>query len=321
MACLLSVDKLMKLENAKLSYLHTFTFPEPEPSIRDCARMFHNFFSTTGAGRRLGLRAVWSLQRGERTGRLHFHLVSGVRWDAATMWRELPKYGFGRYDVRPPKPAHLAFYVARYVGRSGYLEKGTRPWGAVGFPKVVQANVESVTFSLSRVTPTPMWVLHAWFRLKLGGENFARRVAFLTKHWSETIDETPMSFLKSLNEMQKQELATEAQSGVYPVFVGEYRGYTITARQNKDKMSGATVDSATVSHVVMVGTETLKVSEYLPPGASADAVKVPAQQGETVVVRVSSWQKNQFGTSIRGFIKPLTALPLAPAAAVPAKKP
>jgi len=321
-ACLLTIKKLCELENANETYLHTLTFPEPEPDVREAARRFHNFFSGTGAGRSLVVRAVWALQRGDRTRRLHFHLVTTRRVDAAAMWRALPKYGFGIYHVSDPEPSHRAAYVARYVGRPGHLETGTRSWGAIGFPKVLQGNVEGVTRTLTRVTPPPRWVLHAWFRAKLNQDNYAKRVAFIQKHWDEIIVEKDMSntFGKKLNETQLAELAQDAQSGTYAVFVGEYRGFTITTRENKDKLSGVMVESNTVQHVVMVGTETLKVNEYLPPGASPDNVKVPAQQGETVIVRVSSWQKNQFGTSIRGFIKPLTQLGLIPAGAPVAPK-
>jgi len=309
-ACLLSIKKLMLLENTNESYLHTLTFPNPEPDIREAARRFHNFFYGTGAGARLGLRCVWALQRGERTRRLHFHLVSGVRWDAREMWAQLPKYGFGRYDVQPPKPADRASYVARYVGRPGHLEKGARSWGAVGFEKVKQANVEQETLELPCVVFPPRFALFAWFRLRLGDDHFARRKNFIVKKWGGTIDYKTTMNVNDLNDTQKNEVLQFAVDGQAPVTVGEYRGFTLVTRKKRDKLSGVEYDSTTVEHVVLAGTETLKVQEFLPPGADGGTVKPAALVGEKVVLRASAWTRTSYGLSIRGFIKPLTTLPL-----------
>jgi len=312
-ACLLSIKKLLELENSHESYLHTLTFPDPEPSLPEASRRFNNFFHGTGAGARMGLRFVWCVQRGARTRRLHYHLVSGRRVDAASMWESLRKYGFGRYDVQPPQPAYKSAYIARYIGRAGHLEAGARSWGAVGFAKVRQADVESETNELTIVAPVPPFVLSAWFRIRIGETNSASCRNFIIKRWGGTI-QTDHKTMRSdqLNETQKIELLRECCQGGYPVTVGEYRGFTIVTREKRDKLSGVTYPTHTVEHVILAGVETLKVSEFLQGAADAQSVKAAAEIGEIVVLRVASWSKNSFGLSIRGHIKPLTSLPLTP---------
>jgi uncharacterized protein YfiM (DUF2279 family) len=179
------------------TYLHTLTFADPEPSIKEAARRFNNFFHGTGAGRRMGIKAVWCMQRGAKSGRLHFHLVTCRPLDYKAMWAALKKYGFGRYDCQKPQDASRAGYIARYVGRPGALEHGARSWGAVGFEKVKRKNVQQETHELVCTSFPPLFVLHAWFRIRLGEPHAASRRKFIIKRWGGEIDPNPSSAVKS----------------------------------------------------------------------------------------------------------------------------
>ena len=187
MACELSILKMCREVGALLCYLHTLTFADPEPSPVEAARRFRNFYA--GWLWRRKKKAVWALQLGGRTRRIHYHLVTPDRYDAAEMWDVLSEYGFGRYDVRPPQPVERAFYVARYVARPGVVGPGVRTWGAVGFEKVKKKNVQTGSIEVRRVHDLPAWVVSQIRRLSLGDPNFTRIKSYIERQWNEDCPE------------------------------------------------------------------------------------------------------------------------------------
>jgi len=309
-ACQLSVRKLALVTGATESYLHTFTFADPEPSQREAQKRFRSF--RTGWAARHGKKFVWSIQRGSRTNRIHFHLVTTDRWDAKEMWAVLPRYGFGRYDVQKPKPIEFADYIARYVARGHGLEPKSRTWGCVGFKGVRCVDVDKDEILIESVVELPQWLIRQLRRISLNDEKFARRKSFVLKRWSVPL---VLKMANALKKHQETEVVAEAQIGTYPVLVGEYRGFTLRATKTVDKLSKVEISRVIVEHTVLAGTETIRLSEFLPPGSDGAAVKPAAEAGEMVVVRVGEWRRNPQTNQVqlRGFIKPLSSLPLTPA--------
>jgi len=228
------------------------------------------------------------------------------------MWQVLPKYGFGRYDVQPPKAVEFADYVARYVaGRYSGLAPNSRKWGVVGFKGTRTADVRSDTIELTRVTELPYWQLSQVLRISLLDDKFARRKNFMEKKFSEPL---VLTMANALKKHQEAEVVVEASMGSYPIVVGEYRGFTVRGHKSVDTLSKVEIARCIVEHTVLAGSETLRISEFLPPGADGSSVKPAAEVGEMVVLRVGEWKKGIKGPQVRGFIKPLTALPLSAAA-------
>jgi len=121
-------------------YLLTLTFANPEPSYAEARRRFKNFQKYLERNRWC---AVVVPQYGDRTHRLHFHLILNRRPDIK-IWRSvLQRYGFGNPDVKK-RPAWRArgliphpciWYAARYVARGGWWSpeaKGSRRWSVIG---------------------------------------------------------------------------------------------------------------------------------------------------------------------------------------------
>ena len=186
-ACQLSVEKLAKETNATESYLHTLTFADPEPSQKEAQRRFKSF--RDGWALRRGKKFVWSVQRGGRTHRIHFHLVTTQRWDAAEMWDIFPRYGFGRYNVQPPKPVQFAAYVAKYVARSNGLDSNSRKWGVCGFKSCRVKDVVHDEIVLTRRDELPGWVISMLWRLSLNDPKYARRKAWLIRRFSQDLND------------------------------------------------------------------------------------------------------------------------------------
>jgi len=189
---MLSVAILAKLESWKTSFLHTLTFPDPEPSPEEAQRRYRSLYANFFFPQIDQRRHVWALQRGGRTKRLHFHLVTGREWDWAEMWTVLPRYGFGRYDCEVYDenkwgPWHVgkAMYVAKYVANRAWLEPGVRNWGAVGFAKCKQKDVRHDSFELPIRAEVPRWLLCQIPRTSLLDPNYARRKASLMRAFSK----------------------------------------------------------------------------------------------------------------------------------------
>lgn len=223
------------------------------------------------------------------------------------MWALLPRYGFGRYDVRPPRAVCFASYIARYVGNSPNLEPGTRTWACFGFKGVRTHDVVYGSIAIDSVVELPRWLISQLQRISLRDDTFSKRKAFVEKRWSVPL------VLEHMNEIkthQHEEIIKDAQAGLYAICVGEYRGFTVTAGKKMDKVSGTEKGTVRVEHTVLCGTEQVRFTEFLPPGAAGDAVKPAAESGEMVICRVTEWRRNPQTAQIqaRGFIKPLMAL-------------
>jgi len=311
-ACVLSCLKLAAIAGATESYLHTFTFAEPEPSQREAVRRWKSIRTRLV---QLGRRGVWALQRGALRKRLHFHVITVERWEWAEMWEMLPKYGFGRYNCQPPRAIQFAAYVARYVGNSPGLEPGSRTWGVFGFKGVSSANVVRDEIVIDSVAELPRWFVSQLWRVSLRDSKFARRKSYSVKMFHR-----PLLLTKQMNEIKPHmhaEILKDAQAGLYAICVGEYRGFSVVAGKKMDKISEVEKSTVRVEHTVLCGSEQVRFTEFLSSGADAAAIKPAAESGEMVLCRVTEWRRNQMtgAISARGHIKPLLPLALTPAPA------
>jgi len=221
----------------------------------------------------------------------------------------LPRYGFGRYNVQPPKPVEFADYIARYVAKGGGLEPNSRKWGVVGFKGVRCADVRSDEIVLPRVADLPAWLISQLWRISLADDKFARRKSAVEKRFAQPL---VLKMANVLKKHQETEVVSESQNGTYAIVCGEYRGFTLRATKSVDRLSKVEVSRIIVEHTVLCGTETIRIGEFLPPGSAGDAVKAAAEVGEMVVVRIGEWKRGLTGVQCRGFIKPLVAMPLSP---------
>jgi len=320
-ACILSIEKMAQECNALETYLHTLTFADPEPSEKEASKRFHSF--AVHYLNRYGKKVVWAMQRGTRTGRLHYHLVSCDRWDAKEMWEVIARYGFGRYDVRPPKPVCKAAYVARYVSKAtNGLASNVKSWGVIGFKRVKKMEVIRGNICLPRVTECPLWLLRHMPRLKLD-ESFARRKKFIESRFSEVLD-VKSNMQNEVKSHQSAEVVKMVQDGSFSLVVGEYRGFNLKAGKKADRLSGVERGWTTVEHIVIAGTNRVVVSEFVGGDATKESIKPAAEIGELVTVQCTKaeWLANKNELQVKGYIRALVGLPLpiTGGAAAPVKK-
>ena len=301
----------------KWIYLSTLTFADPEPSYSEGRRRQNSFRTWL---ERNGKWAVCAPEYGEETGRLHFHLAHVDRWDAAEMWRVLPRYGFGRYDVRkrpawrvPPSAGHpgelhpAAWYLAKYVGkRVGWPEelKGCRQWSVIGeklwpHPVCKVRDVRIRTTSLTIVAEQPQPFLD-WREWRFPNHNLAIRVAVRA-------DATPRG------PSQMREITPEQQKKIFNLLatgdivgVGEYRFCGVEQKdmeQWKDgKRTGNRESRVIVTHKVDFGVacERREFDDLLPIGADPKTVTPPAKSGDMVAVCIDGMRAFQGGTNYKG---------------------
>lgn len=303
----------------KWIYLSTLTFADPEPSYFEGRRRLANFQKWLD---RHGKYAVCAPEFGEETGRLHFHLVHVDRWDAGEMWKVLPAYGFGRYDVRqrpawrkPPRPGFAgvlhpaAWYLAKYVGkRHNWPEelKGCRQWSIIGeklFPhpvcRVRDVRISTKTLTVMPESPRPFADWHGWH---LPNHN-------LTLRQRIRADATPdgPEIMRELTPDQQKKLLTLLSTGDI-IGVGEYRFCGIEDKemdQWKDgKRTGNKEKRVIVTHKVDFGIscERREFDDLLPAGADGKAVTPAAKSGEMVAVAVDGMRAFQGGTNFKGRI-------------------
>jgi len=310
-ACQLTIMRIMAPDlwnQAPLAgscYLHTLTFPNPEPSEVEAMKRFNAF---TMWARRTGKVFVRVVERGDATGRLHFHLVSSQRWSAREMSKALPRWGFGRYDVRE-RPIERAFYAAKYVGKRGKVHKlkqGTRTWGACGITPTRARDVEVTKKELVLCGPTISGITDGVVWVVEGVEHV---VPFRFDSPSYPLGQYRKMELK---KHQTADVLGRLAKGAVGA-VGEYRSCTVRSMQVRDKQNpAAKIDRHIVEHNVEVGDAPLLVQEWLPPGADVHQVKPAANKGDAVFVNLTRLD-SKFGSQMvgTGVCIPLLALPIA----------
>lgn len=303
----------------KWIYLSTLTFADPEPSYAEGRERFRSLQTWLD---RQGKWCVCAPEYGEETGRLHFHLVHPVRWDAKEMWAVLPRYGFGRYDVRKrpawrvlPSGANpgilhpAAWYLAKYVGkRLNWPEelKGCRQWSIVGekhWPQPVcrvrDVRITTKALTVVRESPKPFHDFAEW---RFPNHNLAIRETVRTDSTNGGI-----TIMREINTAQQKRLLELLATGDI-VGLGEYRFCGVEKKdmeQWKDgKKTGNKESRIIATHKVDFGVscERREFDELLPAGASEKSVTPPAASGDLVAVCVDGMRAFQGGTNYKGRI-------------------
>jgi len=306
-ACRLSIRSLaagdLWHQPEKCGYLHSLTFPNPEPDETEAARRFHDFASHYL--NRTGKRCVRVMERGGGTGRLHYHLVSSQRWDAKEMWRVLPKYGFGRYNVKPVDAKGM-LYVAKYLLKRARfpLAPRTRKWGCIGFEGTRWTDVEVVEKVLTLVAEEPH-CLYDDLVTTAAGTDWRVVISIRCQSVPERITR-----MNEINEAQRKHLFELLASGALGGF-GEYRGCVVRDQKIRDKKNPSVeIARVVVEHNVEVASMPVVISEWLPVGAVAASVKAPATRGEMVFIHCDTLSSSFGRKSGMGKIIPLMSLPL-----------
>lgn len=303
----------------KWIYLSTLTFADPEPPYSEARKRLNSFFVWC---ERTGKFGVCAPEFGEQTGRLHFHLVHTSRWDAKEMWEVLPRYGFGRYDVRarpawrvPPRVGHpgiihpAAWYLAKYVGKRTHwpLElKGARQWSVFGaklFPhpvcRVRDARITTKLLTVVRESPIPF---HSFVRWVFSGYNLSLRQTTRADAYAGD----PVIMREITAEQSKKLLQLLGTGDI--VGLGEYRFCGVedkTMDQWKDgKRTGNKEQRVIVTHKVDFGVscERREFDDLLPVGSDAKTVTPPAKSGDLVAVCIDGMRAFQGGTNYKGRI-------------------
>lgn len=301
-------------------YLSTLTFADPEPGYQEARERLRSF--RTGYLDRTGKFGVCAPEYGEETGRLHFHLAHTVRWDAKELWAVLPKYGFGRYDVRPrpawrvrPGPGRpgiihpAAWYLAKYVGKRHHWPeelRGCRQWSVFGeklFPHPVckTRDVRITTKHLTVIPESPK-PFHDFAEWRFIGLNLAFRQA--VRPDAQIGGNTHM---REITPEQQKKYFGLVQAGDI-VGLGEYRFCGVETKemdQWKDgKKTGNRESRIIVTHKVDFGVscERREFDDLLPVGTDAKAFTPPAKSGDIVAVCVDGMRAFQGGTNFKGRI-------------------
>lgn len=304
----------------KWIYLSTLTFANPEPAYDVARDRWRSFQSWLDRHEKWGVCAP---EYGEETGRLHFHLVHVERWSAAEMWGILPRYGFGRYDVRrrpawliPPSPGNAgqlhpaAWYLAKYVGKRHHWPdelKGSRQWSVFGekhfpFPvcKVRDVKITTKCFTVASESPIPFHDSYGWHVPSLN----------LTIRQTVRPDAPSNGGIIIMRELTAEQIkkvvALQAAGDI--VGVGEYRFCGIERKemdQWKDgKKTGNKETRIIVTHKVDFGTtfERREFDDLLAAGTDEKSFTAPAKSGDLVAVCVDSMRAFQGGTNFKGRI-------------------
>jgi len=298
-------------------YLHTLTFADPEPSYEIARQRFRSFVNWLNETGKFGVAAP---EYGEKTGRLHFHLVSSVRWNAKEMWAVCARYGFGRYDVRP-RPAWLsrpnatdsgrihpaAYYLAKYVGkRTNWPDalKGARQWsvfGAKHFPSTRVRDVRITTKTLTVVQESHK-PFHDFVEWRQADYDFALRV----KVRSDAQEHGHIIMREVTSDQTKKFFAIAAAGDI--VGIGEYRNCTVESREFADfKDKSRRVKRTIVTHRVDFGAscERREFEEVLPEGKDEKSFTAPAASGDTVACTVDNVRTFNGATTYKGRITKL----------------
>jgi len=294
-------------------YLHTLTFADPEPAYDEARRRWNSFrTSFLERGARFGVVVP---QWGEKTQRLHFHLVTTERFDAKETAAALKRYGFGRYDVRRrpawkdrtlaemhPAAWYAARYVARRVGCPVEL-KGARMWSVFGKKHFKNApvalrDVRITTNHLTLVRESPM-VFADWMVWRFPADNLAFREALRG-------DARPdgREIMREITKEQNEKVLKLIAAGDV-VGVGEYRACGIEVKEMADFKNPAVKHRrVVVSHKVDFGAacERREFDEVLPVGADEKSVTPPAKSGDLVAVAIDGMNAYRGGVNYKGRI-------------------
>ena len=85
----------------------------------------------------------------------------------------------------------------------------------------------------------------------------------------------------------------------------EYRGLSVTQKIVEDADTGTRIETAFVEHVLEAGGNIKTVTEWLPSGADLNAVKLPAEPGSVVRVRVKFVRRHMGLEYVSGVVLPL----------------
>jgi len=304
-ACRLSVLGLISPKHVPWDapdwvYLHTLTFADPEPSYEIARQRFRSFVNWLNETGKFGVAVP---EFGEKTGRLHFHLVSSVRWNAKEMWAVCARYGFGRYDVRP-RPAWerrpnatdsgrihpAAYYLAKYIGkRSKWPDalKGSRQWSIFGkrhFPTTGVRDVRITTKVLTVVEESHK-PFHDFVEWRQADSHFAYRAKVRPDAHPDGV-----TIMREVTPEQSKQLLKLVAAGDV-VGIGEYRACSIETREFADfKDKSKRIKRVIVTHKVDFGAacERREFEELLPEGANEKAVTPPAGSGDLVACTVEN---------------------------------
>ena len=285
--------------------LWTYTFADP--SLRtDPGRALDTWIPLGEWLRKTGKQCVRVLEQGEK-GAWHFHAVTPDWWDVTEVRRKAEYLGFGRINAKEI-PIEHAHYVAKYVGKShGKLKMppGRRQWACVGFKGVSSKDIRyhSRTVVVLRDEPREFLVHEVVWKL---GSSVLHRVRLRPPH-----DASDGIHMIELKPAQAKELtATLARGDI--VALGEYRGCNVKIQPVDDWKTKQKVDRVVVEHACEINASPVVVSQWLPAGADAKAVKAPANRGELVVIHVSQMKRFRGQATITTEkITPLSALPLS----------
>jgi len=334
-ACRLTILHLFQPRDApwdapRWLFLHTLTFKDPEPDYREARRRWSNLRKEFQRSARYG---VCVPEFGERTKRLHFHLVTSQRWDAREMWDICDRYGFGRYHVRR-RPAwrktpasgyagqihESAYYAAKYVGKRRHWPvelKGSRQWSVFGekyFP-IPPCQVRDV-----RITRKVLTVIQESCDEQLYGWSVWSWGPLITdslrvKLRPDALSDSPTK-MRELTKEQQAKVASLVAAGDI-VGVGEYRVGTVETKKMESytggRPTGVKVDRVIVTHKIDFGAayERREFDELMPAGTLAESVTFPAKSGDLVACCVDKIREFNGGTNYTGRVINLDAKPAA----------
>lgn len=301
-ACRLSIAKMVADTGSGLGYLWTLTFKTYTEEKEAKAKAILLFQWMRDHAR----QAVFSTEWHPGGHGIHFHLATCQRWDAGQMWGICARYGFGIIDVRSPMSVERLFYVAKYLAKDftrrnvRHVAQLTR-WGCIGFTGCRCKDVR-LKQTLDRLVE---YSLPDWRNSDYWGETPEGQLVLL-RYSTNQIEERIRNAME-LKPLQQKDVLARVTRGE-PVIAGEYRGCEVKSAQVSDFKSGQKVARTVVEHTVEFEIGTRTVSEWLPQGADARAVKAPALKGDKVLVIVTS-MSNRLGTvRLGGTILPLTQI-------------
>jgi len=211
------------------------------------------------------------------------------------------RYGFGRIHVKAV-PAAKAEYVAKYLGKpQKELPKGMRRWAAHGFDGVKASEVHIEKKEFDSVTPCykPAGLWDGWGFVHEDGSQFL----CITRH---DAPQSPRNIIMyDLKPLATKEVLNLAASGKF-VSVGEYRGFSIVEKNIWNDKTRANESRLLVEHTIEFGTNSVKSTEWLPPGSKREGVKSPANKGDLVLVSVTQISR-QYGITCES-IRPVATL-------------
>jgi len=282
----------------KWCYLWTWTFADPFPR-HDVVEALKRWEGLRKSLQRDGRKFVRSIEQGDKSGHWHFHAVTPDRWSAKDMWARSFRFGFGRPDVKPV-PIDKGLYVAKYIRKRLNLPPGRRRWACVGFDGVPASRLKCATKVLQVVAIEPR---SYWYHGKEWSLPDNRTLIVRTE--GEPPPTEPRFIKMEIKPNAGKHVLEQLAKGKF-VAVGEYRGTSTREQRVTDYKTNQSVSKVIVEHTIEFGTKAITASEWLPPGATAESVKAPANKGDAVMVEYTGISK-KYGMDVVS-IKPLGGL-------------